>query len=79
MTELPKLGAPARRALSELGITCLEDLTRFSRAQIGNLHGVGPRTMSLLQAALSARGLSFQTAEAQVNAAKAKKAERNKP
>ncbi|MPY65161.1 DNA-binding protein [Deinococcus sp. SDU3-2] len=61
MTELPKLGAPARRALSDLGITRLEDLTAYTPAQIRTLHGVGPRVMQRLQASLTANGLNLKS------------------
>lgn len=63
MTDLPKLGAPARRALSGLGISRLEDLTNYSDAQIKTLHGVGPQVMTVLQASLTANGLKFKSHE----------------
>lgn len=54
-----KLGAPAERALAAAGIQTLEDLTRFSEADIKNLHGVGPNALGKLRTALTEKGLSF--------------------
>ena len=55
----PKLGAPAERALAGAGIQQLNDLTRFSEAEIKHLHGVGPTAMEKLRRAMSEKGLSF--------------------
>jgi hypothetical protein len=59
-TDLPKLAAPARRALLGAGFTRLEDLTRVSEAEVMKLHGMGPNAMRALRAALAERGLSFR-------------------
>ena len=59
-TDLPKLAAPARRALLAAGYTSLEDLTQVSEADIMNLHGMGPNAMRALREALKERGLSFR-------------------
>lgn len=58
--DLPrKLGAPAERALAGAGIQTLEQLTRFSEAEIKRLHGVGPNALGKLRDALAANGLSY--------------------
>lgn len=57
--DLPKLSAPAHRALAAAGVTRLADLTRFSEAEVKKWHGIGPNAMRQLQGALAARGLSF--------------------
>lgn len=58
--ELPaKLSNPARRALAREGITRLEQLTTRTEADIARLHGMGPKTMDQLRAALAAAGQSF--------------------
>ncbi len=62
-SELPKLGAPADRALAAAGIQSLEQLTRFSEAEIKQLHGIGPNALAKLRQALAARGLSFAKAK----------------
>lgn len=56
---LPGLSNPARRALAAAGYTRLEQLTRVAEAELLKLHGMGPKGISVLRAALRARGLSF--------------------
>ena len=56
---LPKIGAPATRALAAQGITCLADLTHHRSDDLLAVHGVGPRAVRLLRAALAERGMSF--------------------
>lgn len=58
-SDLPKLGAPALRALAAAGIQHLEQLTHFSEAEVGQWHGIGPKALTLLRQALSAAGLAF--------------------
>ncbi len=56
---LPKLSAPAHRALAGAGIQRLEQLTGFSEKEIKQLHGIGPNALEQLRYALKAKGLSF--------------------
>ena len=59
-SDLPaKLGAPAERALAAAGIRHLEHLTKFTEAEIKQLHGVGPNAIGKLRQALADKGLSF--------------------
>jgi len=59
--DLPaKLGAPAERALVGAGIKNLKQLTKFSEAEIKQLHGVGPNALGKLRQALAEKGLSFK-------------------
>ena len=59
--DLPaKLGAPAERALAGAGIKNLKQLTKFSEAEIKQLHGVGPNALGKLHKALAEKGLSFK-------------------
>ncbi len=60
-SDLPKLARPAKRALAAAGITRLEQLSAMSEAEVLKLHGMGPATISTLQLALEAKGLSFRT------------------
>jgi len=60
MTDLPKIGAPAQRALDSAGIITLEQLTDVTEAELLQLHGMGPKAVRILREALSARGLSFR-------------------
>ncbi|HEU4399744.1 MAG TPA: DNA-binding protein [Actinomycetota bacterium] len=59
-TDLPKLAAPARRALIGAGYTRLEDLTKVKTSDVMKLHGMGPNAMEVLRAALEERGLTFR-------------------
>jgi len=59
-TDLPKLAAPARRALLGAGYTRLEHLTRVKESDVMKLHGMGPNAMRALRNALQERGLSFR-------------------
>ena len=58
-SDLPKLSAPAHRALAGAGIERLEQLTRLSEAEVKKLHGIGPNALKQLHSALAAKGLSF--------------------
>lgn len=57
--ELPKIGAPATRALQQAGYRRLRDLAGVSRADLLRLHGVGPRAVRIVQEELEAHGLSL--------------------
>jgi hypothetical protein len=57
---LLSLGAPARRALENKGITSLEKLSKFTEAEILKLHGMGPGSMPKLIGALKKSGLSLK-------------------
>jgi hypothetical protein len=61
--DLPKLAAPARRALAGVGITRLSQLTRVSESRVAHLHGMGPSAIKRLREALKARGLAFARRE----------------
>jgi len=54
-----KLGAPAERALAGAGIKTLKQLTKFSEAEIKQLHGIGPNALAKLRQALADKALSF--------------------
>ena len=58
-SDLPKLAQPAQRALAAAGIQRLEQLTKFSEAEIKQLHGMGPNALGKLRQALADKGLSF--------------------
>lgn len=59
MAGLPKLAAPARRALSAAGYTRLDQLAQVSEPDLKKLHGMGPTAIDALRDALHERGLSF--------------------
>jgi hypothetical protein len=59
-TGLPgNIGAPATRALSAAGYTELRQFADVPAAELGKLHGVGPRAVKLLQEALEQQGMSL--------------------
>ncbi len=60
--DLPKLSAPAQRALASIGIQRLNQLTKYKESEIKKLHGLGPSTIKALHAAMKSKGLAF-TAE----------------
>jgi hypothetical protein len=56
----PGVSGPALRALSAAGARTLDDLTRWTEPELAALHGMGPKALGLLRAALQARGLGFR-------------------
>lgn len=58
--DLPKLGAPALRALHHKKITSLKHLTRYTEEEILALHGIGPSSLPVLRNALQSQGLTFK-------------------
>lgn len=54
-----KIGQPARRALAGAGYTSLEQLTEVTERELMQLHGMGPKALTQLREALTARGLKF--------------------
>jgi hypothetical protein len=58
--EFPKgVSQPALRALAAAEFNKLSDLTRITEAELPKLHGMGPKAITILRAALQERGLSF--------------------
>jgi uncharacterized protein YdhG (YjbR/CyaY superfamily) len=60
-TDFPRsIGSPARRALEHAGYTNLKSLTKVSEAELGQLHGMGPKALGILRGTLEAKGWSFK-------------------
>lgn len=59
-SDLPNIGAPATRAINNIGITRLEQVSKYSEKELLELHGVGPKAIRILKAALAEKGLSFK-------------------
>lgn len=57
MTAIPRLAAPVERALAAAGLTTLEDCVTVGRAVVAELHGLGPKALSVLDDAVCAAGL----------------------
>jgi hypothetical protein len=58
--ELPRIGAPATRALAGIGVTRLSQLTEHRAVDLLKLHGMGPRAITILRQALAEQGLSLR-------------------
>ena len=56
------IGEPARRALRNAGYTKLADLTKVTRDELADLHGMGPKGLAILQNELKERGTGFASA-----------------
>lgn len=56
---LPKTSKPAERAMNEIGITTLNQLTAIKESELQKLHGMGPKAIRILKAALAEHGLTF--------------------
>lgn len=63
-SNFPKIGSPATRALEAAGYTNLKQLTKVTEAELGQLHGMGPKALGILREALKAEGLSFKQGQA---------------
>ncbi|GIE28331.1 hypothetical protein Ait01nite_013760 [Actinoplanes italicus] len=57
--DLPPIGRPANSALLHVGISTLQQVAALRRQELLAMHGVGPKAVRLLEAALAERGLSF--------------------
>ncbi len=57
--DLPPIGRPANSALLLAGITTLEQIAGHSRRDLLAMHGIGPKAIRILEAALEDRGLTF--------------------
>jgi hypothetical protein len=51
--ELPRIGAPATRALADIGITRLSQLTNIVLRTCRNCMGIGPGAMAILRLSLA--------------------------
>ena len=52
----PGVAKPAQRALAAIGVHSLEQLDGVSRARLAAMHGMGPKALAAIQAALLAQG-----------------------
>ena len=54
------VAGPALRVLHGAGIRSLADLATWSEQELVELHGLGPKALGVLKAALQAQGRSFR-------------------
>lgn len=59
-TELPNIGKPATNALHNIGVKSLEEVSKYKRTALLEIHGVGPKAIELLEEALTAHDLNFK-------------------
>jgi hypothetical protein len=52
--------SPAKRALLGAGLHTLDDVAQWRRDELAALHGVGPRALELIDAALAATGRRYR-------------------
>lgn len=57
LDRLPKISAPATRALNAAGYTTLRQLAGVPRAELARLHGMGPKALGVIEAALDQHDL----------------------
>jgi hypothetical protein len=58
--QFPKgIAKPALRALASVGISRLDQITRYTESQLLALHGMGPKAIGIIKTALQARGKSL--------------------
>jgi predicted RecB family nuclease len=57
---LAVVGAPARRALQNAGISNAKQLSKWSKKELLQLHGFGPSSIPRLEAVLTKQGLSLK-------------------
>ncbi|MEO8396470.1 MAG: DNA-binding protein [Chloroflexota bacterium] len=60
VNDLPKLSAPAHRALASINVATLADVSKHTEAEVAKLHGVGPTIIVALREALAEKGLAFK-------------------
>ena len=58
-TPIPRIGAPATRALRAMGVVTLEQVRELTEAELRAIHGVGPVAVGFLRDALAECGWSF--------------------
>jgi DNA repair protein RadC len=56
----PGVAKPAQRALAAAGCTTLDQLTKARESDLASMHGMGPKALAILKAALQRQGKSFR-------------------
>lgn len=58
--DFPKISKPALRALDSINVKTLEDVTKFTEAELLALHGFGPKGIRILKEVMEVQGLKFK-------------------
>lgn len=58
--DLPKISKPALRALDSINVKTMEDVTKYSEAELLELHGFGPKAIRILREDMDEQGLKFK-------------------
>jgi predicted flap endonuclease-1-like 5' DNA nuclease len=58
-SDLPNIGKPATRVLTNAGYIKLHQFTKVTETDILKLHGVGPKAVRIINEALKEKGQSF--------------------
>lgn len=53
------IAKPALRALASVGVSSLDEVTRFTESQLLALHGMGPKAIGIIKDALRAQSKSL--------------------
>jgi len=59
LDSLPKIGAPATRALNAAGYSSLHQLAGVPRSELAQFHGLGPKTLRTIEEQLEHHGLAL--------------------
>ena len=59
LTDL-KIGEPAQRALALHNILSVEDCSQYTKAELLNLHGVGPKAIRLIEEELKQLNMNYK-------------------
>jgi hypothetical protein len=54
------ISGPSLRALKSAGIKSLTEASRWTEADLGELHGMGPKGIRILKSALKLQGRKFR-------------------
>ena len=60
-SDIPRISAPALRALNNNGIFTLHELSKRTKNEIAKFHGMGPKALLVLEDAMSKSGRKFKS------------------
>lgn len=63
---LPKIGAPATRALKAVGINTLKNLSKYTEEELREFHAVGPKAISVIKTALAKQNLLLKNKSVEI-------------